>query len=78
MIGFLAAISAVFLWTYACSIWRQESERLLPRQINIYKNVFASILFLPVALTINWVSDIFSIFVDHADFVVNIGPISIL
>ena len=62
MIGFFAAISAVFFWTYACAIWRKESERLLPRQINIYKNVFASIFFFPVLFTINWFSDINSIF----------------
>ena len=63
MIGFFAAISAVFFWTFACSIWRKESENLLPRQINIYKNVLASILFLPIILTISWSSNISSIFV---------------
>jgi len=63
MIGFLAAISAVLSWTFACSIWRKASEKLLPRQINIYKNLLASIFFLPVILTINWFSDVFSIFV---------------
>ena len=63
MIGFIAAISAVISWTFACSIWRRESEKLLPRQINIYKNVLASIFFLPVALTISWFSDVFSIFI---------------
>ena len=63
MIGFFAAISAVFSWTFACSIWRRESENLLPRQINIYKNVLASIIFLPVVLTISWLSDLNSIFI---------------
>ncbi len=63
MIGLFAAISAVISWTFACSIWRRESEKLLPRQINIYKNVLASIFFLPVALTISWFTDFFSIFV---------------
>ena len=63
MIGFFAAISAVFFWTFACSIWRRESETLLPRQINIYKNILASILFLPVLLTISWTSDLWSILV---------------
>ena len=63
MIGFFAAISAVFSWTFACSIWRRESEKLLPRQINMYKNVLASIFFLPVTLTITWFSDVFSIIV---------------
>ncbi len=63
MIGLFAAISAVLSWTFACSIWRRESKNLLPRQINIYKNVLASIFFLPVALTISWFSDVFSILV---------------
>jgi len=63
MIGFFAAISAVLSWTFACSIWRRESENLLPRQINIYKNVLASIFFLPVSLTISWFSNVTSIFV---------------
>ena len=63
MIGFIAAISAALSWTFACSVWRRESKNLLPRQINIYKNVLASIFFLPVALTINWFSNLTSIFV---------------
>ena len=63
MIGFFAAISAVFFWTFACSIWRRESENLLPRQINIYKNILASIFFLPVGLTISWYLNINSIFI---------------
>tara|TARA_B100000579_G_scaffold437554_1_gene467394 strand:- start:4810 stop:5676 length:867 start_codon:yes stop_codon:yes gene_type:complete len=61
MIGFSAAITAVLFWTVACSIWRRESEKLLPRQINIYKNILASIIFFPVVLSINWVSDLNSI-----------------
>tara|TARA_B100000700_G_scaffold222247_1_gene244872 strand:+ start:317 stop:1183 length:867 start_codon:yes stop_codon:yes gene_type:complete len=63
MIGFFAAISAVLFWTFACSIWRKESENLLPIQINIYKNLLASIFFLPVLVSINWFTDISGIFV---------------
>ena len=63
MIGFLAAISSVVFWTFACFIWRKESENLLPRQINIYKNILASIIFLPVVFSINWLSNINSIFI---------------
>ena len=73
MIGFFSAISAVFLWTFACSIWRKESEKLLPRQINIYKNVIASIFFLPVVLSINWVSDINSIYILMTSGIVGIA-----
>ena len=63
MIGFFSAISAVLFWTFACSIWRRESKTILPRQINIYKNVLASIFFLPVVLTISWSSNLSSIFI---------------
>ena len=73
MIGFFAAISAVLSWTFACSIWRKASEKLLPRQINIYKNLLASIFFLPVVLTINWFSDVFSIFVLMVSGIVGIS-----
>ena len=73
MIGFFSAISAVFFWTFACSIWRRESANLLPRRINIYKNVVATIFFLPVALSISWFSDIGSIFVLMISGIVGIG-----
>ena len=73
MIGFLAAISAVCSWTFACSIWRRESGNMLPIQINIYKNVLASILFLPVVLSINWFSDVLSIFVLMVSGIVGIS-----
>ena len=63
MIGFFSAISAVLFWTFACSIWRRESKTILPRQINIYKNVLASIFFLPVVLTISWFSNLSSILI---------------
>tara|TARA_Y100001968_G_scaffold315951_1_gene343161 strand:+ start:355 stop:1221 length:867 start_codon:yes stop_codon:yes gene_type:complete len=63
MIGFFAAISAVFCWTLGCTIWREESKELRPRQINIYKNILASFFFLPVLLSIPWSSEIFSIFI---------------
>tara|TARA_Y100001968_G_scaffold324307_1_gene363394 strand:- start:432 stop:1298 length:867 start_codon:yes stop_codon:yes gene_type:complete len=73
MIGFLAAISAVFSWTFACYIWRKESNHLLPRQINIYKNILASIIFFPVVFSINWISEINSIFILMISGIVGIG-----
>ncbi len=57
MIGFFAALSSVICWTFACSIWRRESKNLLPRQINIYKNILASVFFLPVVFSISWFID---------------------
>jgi len=73
MIGFFSAISAVFFWTLACSIWRRESNFLLPRQINIYKNVLAAILFFPVVITISWLSEINYIFILVASGIIGIA-----
>ena len=63
MIGFFAAILAVCSWTFACSCWRSESKNLLPRQINIYKTVLASIIFSPFILSFNWFSEINSVLI---------------
>ena len=63
MIGFYSALSAVICWTFACSIWRKESKYLLPRQINLYKNVLASIFFSPIVFTISWLSEARYIFI---------------
>ena len=63
MIGIFSALLAVICWTFACSMWRGEAKYLLPRQINIYKNVIASIFLLPVVLTISWFSEKISILI---------------
>ena len=50
MIGILSAIGAALSWTYACSIWRTQTNIYKPIEINFLKNIIAFIIFSPVIL----------------------------
>ena len=54
MIGIIAAIGASFAWTYACFIWRSQTNRFKPLDINLIKNLLAFLFFLPTLLTFNF------------------------
>ena len=54
MIGIFAAIGATLSWTYACSIWRTQTNIYKPIEINFLKNVIAFIVFSPVILFFNY------------------------
>ncbi len=54
MIGIISAFGATFSWTYACSIWRAQTNFYKPIEINFLKNVIAFIIFSPVILIFNY------------------------
>ena len=54
MIGIFAAFGATLSWTYACSIWRTQTNIYKPIEINFLKNVIAFIIFSPVILFFNY------------------------
>ena len=54
MIGILSAFGATLSWTYACSIWRTQTNIYKPIDINFLKNVIAFIVFSPVILFFNY------------------------
>ena len=54
MIGILSAFGATLSWTYACSIWRTQTNIYKPIEINFLKNVIAFIVFSPVILIFNY------------------------
>ena len=51
MIGIFSAIGASLSWTYACFIWRSQTNYNSPLDINLLKNLFAFIFFAPVLFT---------------------------
>ena len=51
MIGIFSALGASLSWTYACFIWRSQTNHNRPLDINLVKNLFAFIFFSPVLLT---------------------------
>ncbi len=54
MIGIFAAFGATISWTYACSIWRTQTNIYKPIEINFLKNVIAFVIFSPVILFFNY------------------------
>ncbi len=58
ILGAIAAIAAAFSWTYACFIWRSQTNSFQPNQLNLIKTCLAAIIFSPVIASIGWISDI--------------------
>ena len=54
MIGIFSAFGATLSWTYACSIWRSQTNLYKPIEINFLKNVIAFIIFSPIILFFNY------------------------
>ena len=53
MIGIFLALGAAFSWTYACYLWRKQTNYFSPVQINLYKNLIAFSIFSPIIFTIS-------------------------
>jgi len=54
LIGIFAAFGATLSWTYACSIWRTQTNIYKPIEINFLKNIIAFIVFSPFILFFNF------------------------
>lgn len=54
MTGQLAALSAALAWTLASGLWRSLSSQGSALVLNAWKNGLASLIFLPVLLTLPW------------------------
>ena len=54
MAGLLAALGAAMAWTTASSLWRSVSSSGSALQLNTIKNGLATLLFLPVLLSLPW------------------------
>ena len=54
LIGIFSAFGATLSWTYACSIWRTQTNIYKPIEINFLKNIIAFIIFSPVFLILNY------------------------
>ena len=54
MIGVMAALAAALAWTTASGLWRSLSDLGSAVRLNAIKNGIASLLFLPVLVTLPW------------------------
>ena len=54
MSGVIAGLIAALAWTLASSLWRSLSTSLSAIQLNGLKNALASLVLLPVLITLPW------------------------
>ncbi len=73
MIGIISAFGAALSWTYACFIWRSQTEKYKSIDINLVKNVIAFLIFLPALININILTDLKSLLILLLSGVVGIG-----
>ena len=57
LIGIFSAFGATLSWTYACSIWRTQTNIYKPIEINFLKNIIAFTIFSPVILILKYSTD---------------------
>ena len=73
MIGIISAFGAAISWTYACFIWRSQTEKYKSIDINLVKNVIAFLIFLPAFFNIHIFTDLKSLLILLLSGVVGIG-----
>ncbi len=73
MIGIFSAFGAAISWTYACFIWRSQTEKYKSIDINLLKNIIAFLIFLPAFINISVLNDLKSIFTLLFSGVIGIG-----
>ena len=54
MIGIISAFGAAISWTYACFIWRTQTAKYKSIDINLLKNIIASLIFLPSLINFSY------------------------
>ena len=73
MIGIISAFGAAISWTYACFIWRSQTEKFKSIDINLVKNIIAFLIFLPAFINISVLNDLKSIIFLLISGVIGIG-----
>ena len=73
MIGIISALGAAISWTYACFIWRSQTEKYKSLDINLVKNIIAFIIFLPAFINISVFNDFKSILTLLLSGIIGIG-----
>ena len=73
MIGIISAFGAAISWTYACFIWRSQTEKYKSIDINLVKNIIAFLIFLPAFINFSVLNDSKSILTLLLSGVIGIG-----
>ena len=73
MIGILSAFGAATSWTYACFIWRTQTQKYKSIDINLTKNIIAFLVFIPAFINLSSITELKHIFILLISGIVGIG-----
>ena len=73
MIGILSAFGAAASWTYACFIWRSQTQKYKTIDINLIKNIIAFLVFTPAFINISSTTELKNIFILLISGIIGIG-----
>ncbi len=73
MLGIISALGAACSWTYACFLWRQQTQFFSALQLNSIKNIIAFIIFFPVVFTFDFLANYKEIFILFLSGVIGIS-----
>ena len=73
MIGILSAFGAAASWTYACFIWRSQTQEYKTIEINLIKNIVAFLVFTPAFINISSTTELKNIFILLVSGIIGIG-----
>ncbi len=73
MIGILSALGAATSWTYACFIWRSQTQKYKSIDINLIKNIIAFLVFVPAFINLSSVTELKNIFILLISGIIGIG-----
>ena len=73
MIGILSAFGAATSWTYACFIWRSQTQKYKSIDINLIKNIIAFLIFIPAFINLSSTTALKNIFILLISGIIGIG-----
>ena len=73
MIGILSAFGAAASWTYACFIWRAQTQKYKSIDINLTKNIIAFLVFIPAFINLSSLTELNHIFILLISGIIGIG-----
>ena len=73
MIGILSAFGAATSWTYACFIWRSQTQKYKSIDINLIKNIIAFLIFIPAFINLSSTTELKNIFILLISGIIGVG-----
>jgi len=73
LIGILSAVGAATSWTYACFIWRAQTQKYKSIDINLIKKIIAFLIFIPAFINLSSTTALKNIIILQIIVIIGIG-----